>query len=113
MRGSEKTIAFVCKNYRIIKLTMIKQHNNKQHKRQKTFVLSLHFTPFHFLSLLIIFLCNFQFAWSQCTVKGVLFDEKNGEAVPFANVVLDGTTAVPPTSTASSSSTKCPKVPIR
>ncbi len=34
---------------------------------------------------------NFQFAWGQCTVKGVLFDEKNGEAIPFANVVLDGT----------------------
>ena len=31
---------------------------------------------------------NFQFAAAQCTVKGVLFDEKNGEAVPFANVVL-------------------------
>ena len=27
----------------------------------------------------------------QCTVKGVLFDESNGEAIPFANVVLDGT----------------------
>ena len=27
-------------------------------------------------------------ASAQCTVKGVLFDEKNGEAVPFANVVL-------------------------
>ena len=35
---------------------------------------------------------NFQFASAQCTVKGVLFDEKNGEAIPFANVVLDGTT---------------------
>ena len=31
-------------------------------------------------------------ASAQCTVKGVLFDEKNGEAIPFANVVLDGTT---------------------
>lgn len=31
-------------------------------------------------------------ALGQCTVKGVLFDEKNGEAIPFANVVLDGTT---------------------
>lgn len=30
--------------------------------------------------------------WGQCTVKGVLFDESNGEAIPFANVVLDGTT---------------------
>ena len=35
---------------------------------------------------------NFQFASAQCTVKGVLFDESNGEAIPFANVVLDGTT---------------------
>ena len=33
-------------------------------------------------------ICIFQFASAQCTVKGVLFDEKNGEAVPFANVVL-------------------------
>ena len=30
-------------------------------------------------------------AWGQGIVKGVLFDEANGEAVPFANVVLDGT----------------------
>ena len=38
-------------------------------------------------------LFNFQFSilnslQAQCTVKGVLFDEKDGEAVPFANVVL-------------------------
>ena len=33
-------------------------------------------------------------AWSQCTVKGTLFDDANGEAIPFANVVLEvpGTT---------------------
>ncbi len=30
-------------------------------------------------------------AWAQGVVKGVLFDEANGEAVPFANVVLEGT----------------------
>ena len=30
-------------------------------------------------------------AWAQGTVKGVLFDESNGEAIPFANVVLNGT----------------------
>lgn len=30
-------------------------------------------------------------AVAQCTVKGVLYDESNGEAIPFANVVLDGT----------------------
>lgn len=35
---------------------------------------------------------NIQIAQAQCTVKGVLFDESNGEAIPFANVVLDGTT---------------------
>ncbi len=34
---------------------------------------------------------NFQWVAAQCTVKGVLFDESNGEAIPFANVVLDGT----------------------
>ncbi len=30
-------------------------------------------------------------ASAQCTVKGTLFDDSNGEAIPFANVVLDGT----------------------
>ncbi len=70
---------------------MIKHHNNKQHKRQKTFVFSLHFTPFHSISLLILFLCSFQYAAAQGTVKGVLFDESNGESIPFANAVLDGT----------------------
>lgn len=30
-------------------------------------------------------------ALAQGTVKGVLFDEANGEAIPFANVILDGT----------------------
>ncbi len=47
------------------------------------------------LYILLIFqfsIFNFQFASAQCTVKGVLFDEGNGEAIPFANVVLDGTT---------------------
>lgn len=34
---------------------------------------------------------NSQWVSAQCTVKGVLFDESNGEAIPFANVVLDGT----------------------
>lgn len=34
---------------------------------------------------------NLQWVSAQCTVKGVLFDESNGEAIPFANVVLDGT----------------------
>jgi hypothetical protein len=46
----------------------------------------LHIIPlFFFLGL------SFQFAVGQGTVKGVLFDEANGEAIPFANVVLDGT----------------------
>ena len=35
---------------------------------------------------------NYQYVSAQCTVKGVLFDESNGEAIPYANVVLDGTT---------------------
>ena len=30
-------------------------------------------------------------AGAQCTVKGVLFDDADGEAIPFANVVLEGT----------------------
>ena len=47
---------------------------------------------YFYLFLLFQFsIFNFQFASAQCTVKGVLFDESNGEAIPFANVVLDGT----------------------
>lgn len=49
--------------------------------KKSLFIFSL-FT-FHFL-----FLTS---SWAQCTVKGTLFDDANGEAVPFANVVLDGT----------------------
>ena len=44
--------------------------------------------------LLLFILSNLlfvSFAAAQGTVKGVLFDENNGEAVPFANVILDGT----------------------
>lgn len=33
----------------------------------------------------------FNSAQAQCTVKGVLYDDDNGEAIPYANVVLDGT----------------------
>ena len=40
---------------------------------------------------ILLAVINFQFAVGQGTVKGVLFDESNGEAVPFANVILDGT----------------------
>lgn len=46
----------------------------------------------HILSILLFNLAVAVSALGQCTVKGVLFDEKNGEAIPFANVVLDGTT---------------------
>ncbi len=45
----------------------------------------------HILSILLFNLAVVVSAWGQCTVKGVLFDEKNGEAIPFANVVLEGT----------------------
>lgn len=42
--------------------------------------------------LLILFNFVFAaFAVAQGTVRGTLFDESNGEAIPFANVVLDGT----------------------
>lgn len=44
------------------------------------------------LSILLFNLAVAVTAVAQCTVKGVLFDESNGEAIPFANVVLDGTT---------------------
>ncbi|KWW32037.1 MAG: outer membrane receptor for ferrienterochelin and colicin [bacterium P3] len=43
------------------------------------------------LALLLAVLCMPFMAAAQCTVKGVLYDEDNGEAIPFANVVLDGT----------------------
>ena len=46
-------------------------------------------------SLYIFLLFTFHFSlftYAQGTVKGVLFDESNGEAIPFANVILDGTT---------------------
>ena len=40
------------------------------------------------LSILLFNLAVALTAMGQCTVKGVLFDESNGEAIPFANVVL-------------------------
>lgn len=44
-------------------------------------------------SLILNFQCSIlNSLQAQCTVKGVLYDEDNGEAIPFANVVLDGTT---------------------
>ena len=46
------------------------------------------------LYIALFFIFHFSFfisAQAQGTVKGVLFDESNGEAIPFANVVLDGT----------------------
>ncbi len=42
-----------------------------------------------FFFFLVLF--GIQGAWAQGTVRGTLFDESNGEAIPFANVVLDGT----------------------
>ena len=47
-----------------------------------------------FLHIFLFFtlsLFSFQFSWGQGAVRGTLFDESNGEAIPFANVVLDGT----------------------
>ena len=47
-----------------------------------------------YLYILFLFIFHFSLfnsAQAQGTVKGVLFDESNGEAVPFANVILDGT----------------------
>ena len=66
---------------------------NKQYKRQKTFVLSLPLTPSHFLSLLFLLALHLSpfTLFGQGTVRGTVFDDANGEAVPFANVVLDGT----------------------
>ena len=43
------------------------------------------------LSIILLSIIFTAAAWGQGTVKGVLFDESNGEAVPFANVILDGT----------------------
>lgn len=42
------------------------------------------------LSILALLLLTCS-AMSQNTIKGVLYDDANGEAIPFANVVLDGT----------------------
>ena len=40
-------------------------------------------------SLLLLLLCSATL--SAQTIKGVLSDEETGEAIPFANVVLEGT----------------------
>ena len=40
-------------------------------------------------SLLLLLLCSATL--SAQTIKGILSDEETGEAIPFANVVLDGT----------------------
>ena len=77
---------------------MLKKNNHKvsnMQRQQKSFAPSLPFTPPRSLSLLLLlFFLSFLSSniQAQCTVKGVLFDESNGEAIPFANVVLDGTT---------------------
>lgn len=44
-----------------------------------------------FCLLLIMLVVAAGVAEAQCTLKGVLYDDNNGEAVPFANVVLEGT----------------------
>ena len=41
--------------------------------------------------LLLLALALPAFVAAQGTVRGTLFDDSNGEAIPFANVVLDGT----------------------
>ena len=77
---------------------MVKKNNHKvsnMQRQHKSFAPSLPFTPPRSLSLLLLlFFLSFLSSniQAQCTVKGVLFDESNGEAIPFANVVLDGTT---------------------
>ena len=43
------------------------------------------------LSFILLNLLFAAFAVGQGTIRGTLFDDGNGEAVPFANVVLDGT----------------------
>ncbi|MCQ2299397.1 MAG: TonB-dependent receptor [Bacteroidales bacterium] len=40
---------------------------------------------------LTLILISCTIAMAQNTIKGVLFDESNGEAIPFANVMLEGT----------------------
>ena len=42
-------------------------------------------------SLIFTFHLSSFTSYGQGTVKGVLFDESNGEAIPFANVILEGT----------------------
>ena len=41
--------------------------------------------------LILLNLLFAAFAVGQGTIRGTLFDDANGEAIPFANVVLDGT----------------------
>ena len=43
-----------------------------------------------FLSFLAA-LCLASLAAGQGTVRGTLFDDANGEAIPFANVIIEGT----------------------
>ena len=46
----------------------------------------LYIIPLFFFSIF-----NFQFALGQGTVRGTVFDDSDGESIPFANVMLDGT----------------------
>lgn len=43
------------------------------------------------LTIISFFVLTAAFAQGQNTVKGVLYDDESGEAIPFANVVLEGT----------------------
>ncbi|MCQ2297477.1 MAG: TonB-dependent receptor [Bacteroidales bacterium] len=43
------------------------------------------------LLILLFFACCCMGSFAQNTVKGVLYDDKNGEAIPFANIMLEGT----------------------
>ena len=52
---------------------------------------ALYITLFFLLSALNPQYTLFSRAEAQGTVRGTLFDESNGEAIPYANVVLDGT----------------------
>lgn len=41
--------------------------------------------------IILVFLLSALAAVAQNTVKGVLYDDQNGEAIPFANIILEGT----------------------
>ena len=59
----------------------------KEYKQMKRFLKLLFCTSLFFIFQFSIF----NSLQAQGTVKGALFDESNGEAIPFANVILEGT----------------------